>query len=56
MKYKIALLGALLGISAAPSFAQSNVTLYGIIDTGVEYVTHADASGNSVVRMPGVDR
>jgi len=54
MKYKIALLGTLLGITAAPAFAQSNVTLYGIIDTGIEYVTHADASGNSVVRMPGV--
>jgi len=54
MKYKIALLGALLSINATPSFAQSNVTLYGIIDTGVEFVTHADASGNSVVRMPGV--
>ncbi|QIE26847.1 Outer membrane porin protein (plasmid) [Caballeronia sp. SBC1] len=54
MKYKTALLGALLAINAVPSFAQSNVTLYGIIDTGVEFVTHADASGNSVVRMPGV--
>lgn len=31
--------------------AQS-VTLYGILDTGVEYLNHANASGGSVVRMP----
>ncbi|WP_408297754.1 porin [Paraburkholderia sediminicola] len=31
--------------------AQS-VTLYGTVDTGVEYVTHANATGGSVFRMP----
>jgi predicted porin len=31
--------------------AQS-VTLYGTVDTGIEYVTHANAAGSSVVRMP----
>lgn len=31
--------------------AQS-VTLYGIIDTGIEYVNHANSAGNSVVREP----
>ena len=38
---------------AAPG-AQSSVTLYGIIDTGVEYVSHANAAGDHLVRMPGV--
>ncbi|OXH84981.1 porin, partial [Burkholderia multivorans] len=34
--------------------AQSSVTLYGIVDTGVEFVTHANAAGDHVVRMPAV--
>ncbi|HYS63620.1 MAG TPA: porin, partial [Paraburkholderia sp.] len=47
----------LMGVLALASpavFAQSSVTLYGIIDTGVEYVSHANANGDHVVRMPGV--
>lgn len=35
-----------------PAFAQSSVTLYGIVDTGVEYLTHATPTGGSVARMP----
>ncbi|WP_321867826.1 porin [Paraburkholderia tropica] len=38
----------------APAYAQSSVTLYGIIDTGVEYVSHANAAGDSLVRMPAI--
>jgi predicted porin len=53
MKYQIALGSVLVGVSAT-SFAQSSVTLYGILDTGVEYVSHANAAGNGVVRMPGI--
>ncbi|SFB00821.1 Outer membrane protein (porin) [Collimonas sp. OK607] len=34
--------------------AQSQVTVYGIIDTGVAYVTHANAAGDSVVKMPSL--
>lgn len=44
----------LVACAMTPVFAQSSVTLYGIVDTGVEYVTHANASGDSLVRMPGV--
>ncbi len=33
--------------------AQSNITLYGIVDTGIEYVSHASVNG-AVLRMPGV--
>lgn len=47
-------IGGLLAVVAVPAIAQSSVTLYGIVDTGVEYVTHASAQGKSVVRMPGV--
>lgn len=39
---------------SASAYAQSSVTLYGIIDTGVEYVTHANAAGDGVARMPGI--
>lgn len=35
------------------AFAQS-VTLYGLVDTGVEYVNHIGASRDGVVRMPNL--
>jgi predicted porin len=53
MKIRIAAGLALAGMSGAV-WAQSSVTLYGIVDTGIEYVSHADTAGDSVVRMPGV--
>jgi predicted porin len=34
--------------------AQSSVTLYGIMDTGIEVVSHANAQGDRIVRQPGV--
>jgi predicted porin len=43
-----------LSMLSGSVFAQSSVTLYGLIDTGVEYVSHANAIGDGVVRMPGV--
>ncbi|WP_431227700.1 porin [Burkholderia contaminans] len=46
--------GACCALAAPGAHAQSSVTLYGIIDTGVEYVSHANAAGDHVVRMPGV--
>ncbi|BDD91941.1 porin [Pandoraea sp. NE5] len=39
-------------IVSAPALAQSNVTLYGIVDTGIEFMTHATPTGGTVVRMP----
>nr|WP_085485339.1 porin [Paraburkholderia susongensis] len=53
MKLRIAAGLALSSISSM-AFAQSSVTLYGIVDTGVEYVSHANAAGDSIVRMPGI--
>ncbi|MGX7006106.1 porin [Caballeronia sp. KNU42] len=49
---KLFLIG--LAFYNASTLAQSAVTLYGIVDTGVEYVSHANASGDAVVRMPGI--
>ncbi|MFM0220704.1 porin [Paraburkholderia dipogonis] len=43
-----------LGMLSASAFAQSSVTLYGLIDTGVEYVSHANSAGDHVVRMPAI--
>jgi predicted porin len=31
-----------------------NVTIYGVLDTSLEYVTHANADGAAVVRMPAL--
>ena len=36
------------------SHAQSSVTLYGIIDTGVEYVTNVGAKKSSSVHVPSL--
>ena len=47
----IALIGSLCGMSA---MAQSQVTIYGIVDTGVVYTTNANPAGNSVFKMPGL--
>jgi predicted porin len=43
-----------VSVFSASAFAQSSVTLYGILDTGIEYVSHANAAGDHVVRMPGI--
>ncbi|MFM0687961.1 porin [Paraburkholderia strydomiana] len=53
MKYGRAVILA-AGLFSASAFAQSSVTLYGVLDTGVEYVSHASAAGGYVVRMPGI--
>ncbi|WP_353189904.1 porin [Pandoraea pnomenusa] len=44
-------LTATLAFVAPSVFAQSNVQLYGLIDSGVEYVNHI-GDGQSVVRIP----
>ncbi|WP_250516286.1 porin [Caballeronia sp. INDeC2] len=44
--------GVLFASISCTSYAQS-VTLYGIVDTGVEFVNHVGASSQKLVRMPG---
>jgi len=52
MRHKLkTICAAALLASGAAAHAQSSVTLYGIIDTGIEYLTNANPQGNSVVRM-----
>jgi predicted porin len=45
--------GCLMATAGTLGYAQtSNVTIYGVIDTGVEYLTKVGATGDSVTRMP----
>ncbi|MGO4329034.1 porin [Cupriavidus sp. 2TAF22] len=41
-------------VCAGSAYGQSSVTLYGVVDTGIEYANHQTEGNNSVVRMtPG---
>jgi predicted porin len=42
-----AALAAAIGCGSSLASAQSSVTLYGIVDTGVRYTTHANAAGDA---------
>lgn len=37
--------------TAGTAAAQSNVTLYGIMDAGIEYVNHAGSNGGGATRL-----
>jgi predicted porin len=50
---RLLLSGALCATSTVAA-AQSSVTFYGIVDTGIEYVSHANAAGDHLFRMPAV--
>ena len=50
-KITCAITGAFIAIAAQSSFAQSSVTLYGIVDTSVRYLTNANANNDSQVSM-----
>ncbi len=43
--------GALIAIAAQSACAQSSVTLYGIVDTSIRYLTNANATNDSQVSM-----
>lgn len=47
----VALLG---GLCASTAMAQSNVTVYGIIDSGLAYTTNVNAAGDSITKMPSL--
>jgi predicted porin len=42
---------ALVGAAGAVG-AQQNATIYGVVDTGVEYLTNANAAGDKLIRLP----
>lgn len=50
MKVKLFAVAALAAMSQL-AVAQSSVTLYGVVDAGVEYLNHASATGNSLTRL-----
>ncbi|MBB3259814.1 putative porin [Paraburkholderia bannensis] len=52
MKKTTAAIGAaLLALSAQSAFAQSSVTLYGLVDTAIRYQTNANAANDGLVEM-----
>ncbi|WP_429352738.1 porin [Paraburkholderia sp. 32] len=53
-KYAIGATAVLLCGVTGTAQAQSGVTLYGLLDTGVEYLTHANVKGDRLVRMPAI--
>lgn len=50
-KVTTAIGAALLALTAQSAFAQSSVTLYGIVDTSIRYLTNADANNNNQLSM-----
>lgn len=47
-------IAAAAGLACHTASAQSNVTIYGLVDVGVEYVTHVNAAGDSATKMPSL--
>ena len=43
---------ALPAVVPAQGAAPAGVTIYGVVDTGVEYITNVGPSGESLTRMP----
>lgn len=51
MKKSSLLLVAAAGLASGSAMAQSNVTVYGIIDTSIRYLSNDNSAGNSNLRM-----
>jgi predicted porin len=54
MKSKFWIMAAAMGMGVPLSVMAQSVTLYGVLDTGVEYVNHVGPSGNSLTRVPTI--
>jgi predicted porin len=52
MNKKMMAAGLLAAVAMSSHAQNSNVTVYGLIDSGVEYVTNVGAGGNSLTRVP----
>ncbi|PCE30654.1 porin [Burkholderia ubonensis] len=44
-------IGAVLAVAASSAFAQSSVTLYGLVDTAIRYQTNAGPDGKDLIGM-----
>ncbi|WP_020656524.1 porin [Massilia niastensis] len=42
------------GVAASSACAQGSVQVYGLVDSGLAHITHADAAGNSVTKVPSL--
>ena len=42
------------GLAASAAGAQTNVTIYGIVDSGVAYMTNVNAAGDNMFKMPSL--
>jgi predicted porin len=55
MNNKIRSAAALLcGLCASAAMAQSSVTVYGIVDSGLVYTTNINAAGDNILKMPSL--
>lgn len=54
MKFGVCSSGVLLAATTLSASAQSSVSLYGIVDLGVEHLTNVGANGNGLTRMPNL--
>lgn len=52
MKFRVVTAMGVMAAATSYAHAQSNVTLYGLLDTGVEHVTNVGASGSGLTRLP----
>jgi predicted porin len=44
---RLIIAGALCALGSAPAFAQNGITVYGVFDAGIQYLSNADAAGHS---------
>jgi predicted porin len=55
MRYRFYIMSFVLAVGLFPAFtaqAQNNLAIYGVIDTGIEYLNHASQGSGSVIRIP----
>jgi predicted porin len=54
LKAKSLALGFVACFACAHVYSQSLISMYGVVDTGIEYVSHIGPMKNNVFRMPGI--
>jgi predicted porin len=51
---RVCIIAAVLGMGAALTASAQTATMYGVLDTGIEYVNHVGAEGHSLTRIPTI--